>query len=161
VPARVLLTISVLTVGAGDVVLQHFTLATDTVTMHCQGLPGSRIWILLVPVNVLAYSQLGRTRTIELRVSRTFSELGRQFGIAFHHNGGRTPAPVPSNKSGLGYRRDSQQLVNRVTAADQLSRDEGFSGPDAATAAHAYLYLQLQHQVSLCPLWIASASLRG
>ena len=26
---------------------------------------------------------------------------------------------------------------------------KGFSGPDAATAAHGYIYQQLQHQVSL------------
>jgi hypothetical protein len=33
--------------------------------------------------------------------------------------------------------------------ADELSRHQGLSGPDAASAALGYLYQQLQHQVSL------------
>jgi len=37
----------------------------------------------------------------------------------------------------------------RVTTLTNYLVTKGFSGPDAASAAHGYLYQQLQHQVSL------------
>ena len=43
----------------------------------------------------------------------------------------------------------SQQLASRVTELTNYLVTRGFSGPDAATAAQAYLYQQFQHQVSL------------
>ena len=43
----------------------------------------------------------------------------------------------------------SPQLCDRVSVLTNYFVTKGFSGPDAATAAHGYLYQQLQHQVSL------------
>jgi|ERR1017187_744699 DHA2 family multidrug resistance protein len=43
----------------------------------------------------------------------------------------------------------SRQLGNTVGDLTNYLMTKGFSGPDAATAAHRYLYEQLQRQVSL------------
>ena len=40
-------------------------------------------------------------------------------------------------------------MTERTAALTNYLVEKGFSGPDAAVAAHGYLYQQLQHQVSL------------
>src|SRR5260370_23384557 len=85
VPARVLLTISVITVGAAMWYYSTFTLATDyTHYALARALQGLGYGFFFVPVNVLAYSQLRPDQNNKSSsLTNLFRNWGGSFGIAF------------------------------------------------------------------------------
>src|SRR5882724_1566948 len=85
VPARVLLTISIITVGAAMWYYSTFTLATDyTHYALARALQGLGYGFFFVPVNVLAYSQLRPDQNNKASsLTNLFRNWGGSFGIAF------------------------------------------------------------------------------
>jgi DHA2 family multidrug resistance protein len=150
-PARVLLTISMLTVGAAMWYYSTFTLATDyshyALARVFQGLGYG---FFFVPVNVLAYSQLRPDQNNRASsLTNLFRNWGGSFGIAFITTAAQRRDQFHQTNLGASIGATSQQLANRARELTNYLVTKGFSGPDAAIAANGYLYQQLQHQVSL------------
>jgi DHA2 family multidrug resistance protein len=151
VPARVLLTISMLTVGAAMWYYSTFTLATDySHYAMARAYQGLGYGFFFVPVNVLAYSQLRPDQNNRASsLTNLFRNWGGSFGIAFITTAAQRRDQFHQTNLGASIGATSQQLANRVRELTNYLVTKGFSGPDAATAANGYLYQQLQHQVSL------------
>jgi DHA2 family multidrug resistance protein len=151
VPARVLLTISLMTVGAAMWYYSTFTLATDylhyALARVCQGLGYG---FFFVPVNVLAYSQLRPDQNNRASsLTNLFRNWGGSFGIAFITSATERRHQFHQTNLGSAIGATSQQLGDRITALTNYLVTKGFSGPDAAIAAQGYMHQQLQRQVSL------------
>jgi len=151
VSARVLLTISVITVGAAMRYYSTFTLATDyTHYALVRAYQGLGYGFFFVPVNVLAYSQLRPDENNRASsLTNLFRNWGGSFGIAFITTAAERRHQFHQSNLGSALGATSQQLASRVTELTNYLVTKGFSGPDAATAAQGYLYRQFQHQVSL------------
>src|SRR6266404_1630583 len=151
VPARILLTISMITVGAAMWYYSTFTLATDyTHYALARAFQGLGYGFFFVPVNVLAYSQLRPDQNNRASsLTNLFRNWGGSFGIAFITTAAERRHQFHQSNLGSAIGATSQQLGDRVTALTNYFVTRGFSGPDAAPAAHGYLYQQLQRQVSL------------
>jgi DHA2 family multidrug resistance protein len=150
VPARVLLTISMITVGAAMWYYSTFTLATDySHYALARAYQGLGYGFFFVPVNVLAYSQLRPDQNNRASsLTNLFRNWGGSFGIAFITTAAERRHQFHQNNIGTSLASTSQPFLDRVSALTNYFVGKGFSGPDAATAAHGYLYQQLQHQVS-------------
>ena len=151
VSARVLLTISVITVGAAMRYYSTFTLATDyTHYALARAYQGLGYGFFFVPVNVLAYSQLRPDQNNRASsLTNLFRNWGGSFGIAFITTAAERRHQFHQSNLGSALGATSQQLASRVTELTNVLVTKGFSGPDAATAAQGYLHQQFQHQVSL------------
>src|ERR1700681_16743 len=150
VSARVLLAISISTVGAAMWYFSTFTPATDyshyALARAYQGLSDG---FFFVTVTVLAWSQLRpdqNTRASSL--TNLFRNWGGSFGIAFITTASQRRDQLHQSNLGSAIGATSQQLGDRITALTNYLVTKGFSGPDAAAAAQAYLHQQFQHQVS-------------
>jgi MFS transporter, DHA2 family, multidrug resistance protein len=151
VPARVLLTISLVTVGASMWYYSTFTLATDyTHYALARAFQGLGYGFFFVPVNVLAYSQLRPDQNNRASsLTNLFRNWGGSFGIAFITTAAERRHQFHQTNLGSAIGATSQQLAGRFSELTNYLVTKGFSGPDAAAAAQGYLYQQLQHQVSL------------
>jgi DHA2 family multidrug resistance protein len=151
VPARVLLTISLVTVGASMWYYSTFTLATDyTHYALARAFQGLGYGFFFVPVNVLAYSQLRPDQNNRASsLTNLFRNWGGSFGIAFITTAAERRHQFHQTNLGSAIGSTSQQLAGRFSELTNYLVTKGFSGPDAAAAAQGYLYQQLQHQVSL------------
>ena len=151
VPARVLLMISLATVGAAMWYYSTFTLATDyrhyALARAYQGLGYG---FFFVPVNVLAYSQLRPDQNNRASsLTNLFRNWGGSFGIAFITTAAERRHQFHQTNLGSAIAATSQQVSGRIDALTNYFVTKGFSGPDAAAAARDYIYQQLQHQVNL------------
>src|SRR5229473_3010047 len=151
VPARILLAISIATLGAAMWYYSTFTLATDySHYALARAYQGLGYGFFFVPVNVLAYSQLRPDQNNRASsLTNLFRNWGGSFGIAFITTAAERRHQFHQSNLGSALGATSQQLASRVTELTNYLVTRGFSGPDAATAAQAYLYQQFQHQVSL------------
>ena len=151
VTARVLLAISIITVSASMWYYSTFTPATDyTHYALARAYQGLGYGFFFVPVNVLAYSQLRPDQNNRASsLTNLFRNWGGSFGIAFITTAAERRNQLHQTNLGSAIGATSQQLGDRVTALTNYFVTRGFSGPDAAPAAHGYLYQQLQRQVSL------------
>jgi MFS transporter, DHA2 family, multidrug resistance protein len=151
VSARVLLTISLVTIAAAMWYYSTFTLSTDyahyTLARAYQGLGYG---FFFVPVSVLAYSQLRPDQNNKASsLTNLFRNWGGSFGIAFITTAAERREQFHQTNLGSAIAATSQQLNGRITELTNYLVAKGFSGPDAVTAANGYLYQQLQHQVNL------------
>jgi DHA2 family multidrug resistance protein len=151
VPARVLLAISVTTVGAAMWYYSTFNLATDyshyALARCFQGLGYG---FFFVPVNVLAYSQLRPDQNNKASsLTNLFRNWGGSFGIAFITTAAERRHQFHQTNLGSAVGATSQELSSRLNALTNYLVTKGFSGPDAAAAAQGYLHQKFQHQVSL------------
>src|SRR6266571_5995944 len=151
VPARVLLAISMMTVGAAMWYYSTFTLATDySHYALARAYQGLGYGFFFVPVNVLAYSQLRPDQNNRASsLTNLFRNWGGSFGIAFITTAAERRHQFHQTNLGSAIGATSQQLGDRVTELTNYLVTKGFSGPDAATAARGQIYQQFQHQVSL------------
>src|SRR5712692_5535156 len=151
VPARVLLTVSVITVAAAMWYYSTFTLATDySHYALARAYQGLGYGFFFVPVNVLAYSQLRPDQNNKASsLTNLFRNWGGSFGIAFITTAAERRNQFHQANLGSAVGATSQELGSRVSDLTNYLVTKGFSGPDAATAAQGYLYEQFQHQVSL------------
>ena len=151
VSARVLLMISIMTVGAAMWHYSTFTLATDySHYALARAFQGLGYGFFFVPVNVLAYSQLRPDQNNRASsLTNLFRNWGGSFGIAFITTAAERRHQFHQSNLGSTIGATSQQLAGRVTELTNYLITKGFSGPDAATGAQGYLYQQFQHQVSL------------
>ena len=151
VPARVLLTISLVTVGASMWYYSTFTLATDySHYALARAFQGLGYGFFFVPVNVLAYSQLRPDQNNRASsLTNLFRNWGGSFGIAFITTAAARRHQFHQTNLGSAIGSTSQQLAGTVSELTKYLVAKGFSGPDAAAGAQGYLYQQLQHQVSL------------
>jgi DHA2 family multidrug resistance protein len=137
VPARVFLTISIMTVGAAMWYYSTFTLATDySHYALARAYQGLGYGFFFVPVNVLAYSQLRPDQNNRASsLTNLFRNWGGSFGIAFITTATERRHQFHQTNLGSDIGATSQQLGNRITALTNYLVTKGFSGPDAATAA--------------------------
>jgi DHA2 family multidrug resistance protein len=151
VPARVLLAISIITVGGAMWYYSTFNLATDYshyALARC--LQGLGYGFFFVPVNVLAYSQLRPDQNNKASsLTNLFRNWGGSFGIAFITTAAERRQQFHQTNLGSAVGATSQELSSRLNALTNYLVTKGFSGPDAADAAQGYLYQQFQHQVNL------------
>lgn len=151
VQPRVLIAISLTTVGAAMWYYSTFNLATDyrhyALARVFQGLGYG---FFFVPANIIAYSQLRPDQNNRASsLTNFFRNWGGSFGIAFITTAADRRHEFHQSNLSAAITSTSQQLAERVTSLTDYFIHKGFTGPDAATAAYAYLYQQLQHQVSL------------
>ena len=151
VSARVLLTVSLIIVGASMWYYSTFTLATDySHYALARAYQGLGYGFLFVPVNALAYSQLRPDQNNRASsLTNLFRNWGGSFGIAFITTAAERRHQFHQTNLGSAIGATSQQLASRITELTSYLVTKGFSGPDAATAAQGYLYQQFQHHVSL------------
>jgi DHA2 family multidrug resistance protein len=151
VPARLLLTVSLTTVGAAMWYYSTFTPATDYAHYAlARAYQGLGYGFFFVPVNVLAYSQLRPDQNNKASsLTNLFRNWGGSFGIAFITTAAERRRQFHQTNLGSAIAAAPYELGNRVTELTHYFVTRGFSGPDAASAAHGYLYQQLQHQVGL------------
>src|SRR5271170_3627632 len=151
VPARVLLAISIMTVGGAMWYYSTFNLATDYshyALARC--LQGLGYGFFFVPVNVLAYSQLRPDQNNKASsLTNLFRNWGGSFGIAFITTASERRRDFHQTNIGGAVVSTSQQFTDRIGMLTDRFIHMGYSGPDAADAAHGYLYHLLQRQVSL------------
>src|ERR1700704_1804351 len=151
VPARVLLTISLVTVGASMWYYSTFTLATDYAHYAlARAFQGLGYGFFFVPVNVLAYSQLRPDQNNRASsLTNLFRNWGGSFGIAFITTASERRQQFHQANLGSGIGATSPQVGDRINTLTNYLVTKGYSGPDAAVAARESLYRQFQHQVSL------------
>jgi DHA2 family multidrug resistance protein len=151
VQARVLLTVSVITVAAAMWYYSTFALATDySHYALARAYQGLGYGFFFVPVNVLAYSQLRPDQNNRASsLTNLFRNWGGSFGIAFITTAAERRHQFHQTNLGSAIGATSQELAGRITELTNYFVTKGFSGPDAAAAAQGYLYQQFQHQVSL------------
>ncbi len=150
-PPRILLAFSIMTVGLSMWYYSTFTLATDySHYALARALQGLGYGFFFVPVNVLAYSQLRADQNNRASsLTNLFRNWGGSFGIAFITTASERRQQFHQTNLGSAIGSTSQQLAIRVHDLTNYLITKGFSGPDAAVAANAYPYQQLQHQVNL------------
>jgi DHA2 family multidrug resistance protein len=128
-----------------------FNLATDY--RHyalARAFQGLGYGFFFVPVNVIAYSQLRPDQNNKASsLTNLFRNWGGSFGIAFITTAAERRHEFHQTNVAAAFGSTSQQLSERASALTSYLIQKGYSGPDAATAAYAHLYQQLQHQVSL------------
>jgi DHA2 family multidrug resistance protein len=151
VPARVLLAISMITVGGAMWYYSTFNLATDySHYALARALQGLGYGFFFVPVNVLAYSHLRPDQNNKASsLTNLFRNWGGSFGIAFITTAAERRHQFHQTNLGSAVGATSQELGSRLNELTNYLVTKGFSGPDAAAAAQGYLYQQFQHQVSL------------
>jgi DHA2 family multidrug resistance protein len=151
VAPRILIVVSLLIVAASMWYYSTFTLATDY--RHyalARALQGLGRGFFFVPINVIAYSQLRPDQNNRASsLTNLFRNWGGSFGIAFITTAAERRRDFHQTNIAGAIGSTSQQSSERTNALTNYFVQKGFSGPDAATAAHGYLYRQLQHQVSL------------
>jgi DHA2 family multidrug resistance protein len=151
VPPRILMVISLLTGAAAMWYYSTFNLATDY--RHyalARAFQGLGYGFFFVPVNVIAYSQLTPSQNNKASsLTNLFRNWGGSFGIAFITTAAERRRDFHQTNVGAAIGSTSQQFSERASALTNYLVQKGYSGPDAATASHGYLYQQLQHQVSL------------
>jgi DHA2 family multidrug resistance protein len=150
-PPRLLLMISMLTVGAAMWYYSTFTLATDySHYAMARAYQGLGYGFFFVPVNVLAWSQLRPDQNNKASsLTNLFRNWGGSFGIAFITTAAERRRQFHQTNLGSAVDATSQQIADRVTDLANHFVTRGYSGSDAAAAAHGYIYQQLQHHVNL------------
>ena len=135
----------------GDVVLQHLhTGDRPSITFWPARFKGSATASFLSRSNVIAYSQLSPDQNNKASsLTNLFRNWGGSFGIAFITTAAERRAQFHQTNVGAAIGATSQQLTGRINELTNYLITKGFSGPDATAAASAYLYQQLQRQVSL------------
>ena len=151
VSARVLLIVSLSTIGAAMWYYSTLTLATDyTHYALARAYQGLGYGFFFVPVSVLAYSQLRPDQNNKASsLTNLFRNWGGSFGIAFITTASERRAQFHQTNLGSALAASSQELADRAATLTNYLVTKGYSGPDAATAASGYVYHQLQQQVSL------------
>ncbi len=151
VPPRILIMISLTTVAAAMWYYSTFNLATDN--RHyilARAFQGLGYGFFFVPANVIAYSQLRPDQNNKASsLTNLFRNWGGSFGIAFITTATERRQQFHQTNMAAAIGSTAQQLSDRTNALTGYLVQKGFSSPDAAVAAHGYLYQQLQHQVSL------------
>jgi MFS transporter, DHA2 family, multidrug resistance protein len=148
---RILLVVSLLIGSAAMWYYSSFNLATDyTHYALARAFQGLGYGFFFVPVNVIAYSQLRPDQNNKASsLTNLLRNWGGSFGIAFITTATERRRQFHQTNLGAAVGSTSQQLAARVGGLTDYFVNKGFSGPDAAGAAHGFLYGQLQRQVSL------------
>jgi len=151
VQPRVLIAISLTTVGAAMWYYSTFNLATDY--RHyalARAFQGLGYGFFFVPANIIAYSQLRPDQNNRASsLTNFFRNWGGSFGIAFITTAAERRHEFHQTNISAAITSTSQTLTDRIAALTSYLVQKGFTGPDAASAAYQYVYQQLQHQVSL------------
>jgi DHA2 family multidrug resistance protein len=151
VQPRALLVLSLVT-GAGAMwYYSTFNLATDyRHYVLARAFQGLGYGFFFVPVNVIAYSYLTPDQNNKASsLTNLFRNWGGSFGIAFITTATARRQQFHQTNLQVAAGSTFSQIGERISALTDYFIHRGFTGPDAADAAHRYLYQQLQHQVSL------------
>jgi DHA2 family multidrug resistance protein len=151
VPAQVLIAISLLVGAAAMWYYSTFNLATDY--RHyalARVFQGVGYGFFFVPVNVIAYSQLRPDQNNKASsLTNLFRNWGGSFGIAFITTAAERRRDFHQTNIGGAVVSTSQQFTHQLSTVTDYLVGKGFSGPDAAVAAHGYIYQLLDRQVNL------------
>jgi DHA2 family multidrug resistance protein len=128
-----------------------FTLATDYqhyLLARC--LQGLGYAFFFVPASLVAYSQLRPDQNNRASsLTNLFRNWGGSIGVSFIITASERRAQYHQMMTGSTGDASAQLLPGRIAGLKEYFIQKGFSGPDADLASPAYLYHQLQHQVSL------------
>jgi DHA2 family multidrug resistance protein len=148
VSAKTLILISLSFIAASMIVYSNMNL--DTNGSHfgwIRALQGFGYGLFLVPVNIIAYSQLRPDQNNKASsLTNLFRNWGGSFGIAFVTTAAERRADL--HQLNLGSHLGSSSQALQQNAADLVSRlmQYGFTAADAAPATLGVVYQQLLHQ---------------
>jgi MFS transporter, DHA2 family, multidrug resistance protein len=150
VPPRILLIVSLLIGTCAMWYYSTFNLATDYRHFAlARAFQGLGYGFFFVPVNVIAYSQLRPDQNNKASsLTNLFRNWGGSFGIAFITTVSERRRDFHQTNIGGAVVSTSQQFADRLDTLTGYLVQKGYSGIDAANAAHGYVYTLLQHQVS-------------
>jgi DHA2 family multidrug resistance protein len=148
---RVLITISLTLVAAAMWHYSTFTLATDySHYALARAYQGLGYGFFFVPVNIIAYSQLRPDQNNKAAsLTNFFRNWGGSFGIALITTVADRRQEFHQTNIGSALAATSQQAAERIDGLASYLVSKGLTGPDAAAAAQAGIFQQLQHQVSM------------
>src|SRR5216683_1025038 len=148
VPARVLLTISLVTVAAAMWYFSTFTPATDYAHYAlARAYQGLGYGFFFVPVNVLAYSQLRPDQNNKASsLTNLFRNWGGSFGIAFITTASEQRANFHQLNLGSHLGSSSQSLQQSTQGMVSHLMQYGFTSADAGPASLGVVYQQLLRQ---------------
>src|ERR1700677_2664790 len=148
VSARVLLAISITTVGAAMWYFSTFNLATDySHYALARAFQGLGYGFFFVPVNVLAYSQLRPDQNNKASsLTNLFRNWGGSFGIAFITTASERRANFHQMNLGSHLAASSQSLQQNSVGMANYLMQHGFTSADASGASLGVVYQQLLRQ---------------
>jgi DHA2 family multidrug resistance protein len=112
-----------------------------------RGLQGFGYGLFLVPVNLIAYSQLRSDQNNKASsLTNLFRNWGGSFGIAFITTAAERRANVHQLNLGSNIGSSSQALHDQAAATISELMQHGFTNADAAPAALGVVYRQLLQQ---------------
>jgi DHA2 family multidrug resistance protein len=148
---RTLVMLSVSIVAAAMWHFSSFTLASDQ--RHyvlARAFQGLGYGFFFVPISIISYSQLRPDQNNRgSSLTNFFRNWGGSFGIALITTVAERRHQFHQTNVASSISATSQQLAARTHALADYLVSKGFTGPDAASAAQAGIFQQLQHQVSL------------
>ena len=126
-----------------------FTLATDfRHYVLARALQGLGYGFFFVSANIIAYSELRPDQNNRASsLTNFFRNWGGSFGIALTTTIAERRAEFHQSTVGATITATSQQVTERVSNLSTYLVSKGFTGPDAANAAQAGIFQQLDHQV--------------
>jgi DHA2 family multidrug resistance protein len=148
---RVLIVVSLATGAAAMWYYSTFNLSTNYGHYAlARAFQGVGYGFFFVPVNVIAYSQLRPDQNNRASsLTNLFRNWGGSFGIAFITTAAERRRDFHQTNLGSVLDSTSQQLKDTLTSVTTYLIHQGYSGPDAASAAYGYVYKQLERQTSL------------
>jgi DHA2 family multidrug resistance protein len=148
VQPRILLLGAVLVVGISFLHYSHFTLDTDYGHYAmARALQGLGYAFFFVPLSVIAYSELKPSENNKASsLTNFFRNWGGSFGIAFINTASERRLSFHQERVGGNLPASSSALRQQVQQATAFLQERGFSHADAAGAATAHFYNQLQAQ---------------
>jgi MFS transporter, DHA2 family, multidrug resistance protein len=151
VQPRILLFGAVLVVGISFLHYSHFTLDTDYKHYAmARALQGLGYAFFFVPLSIIAYSQLKPDENNKASsLTNFFRNWGGSFGIAFINTVSDRRLNFHQQTVGDNLPPSNPALQQQVQQVTAFLQERGYAHADAAAAASAHFYAQLQAQAHL------------
>jgi DHA2 family multidrug resistance protein len=151
VQPRILLLGAIVTVGISFLHYSHFNLDTDynhyAIARALQGLGYA---FFFVPLSVISYSELKPNENNKASsLTNFFRNWGGSFGIAFISTASERRLSFHQERMGSNLPASSGSLQQQIEQTTGFLQQRGFAHADAAGAASAHFYNQLQAQAHL------------
>ena len=148
---RILLFGAVMVVGISMIHYSHFNLQTDyTHYAWARALQGLGYAFFFVPLSVVTYSQLSPAQNNKASsLTNFFRNWGGSFGIAFITTMSERRQNFHQSIVGGNLTASSETLSQYMKQTAAYLQSQGFSQVDAASAAYARFYNQLEAQTRL------------
>lgn len=148
---RILLFCAVIVVGLSFLHYSHFNLDTDySHYAWARALQGLGYAFFFVPLSVITYSQLKASQNNKASsLTNFFRNWGGSFGIAFITTAVERRRNFHQDTVGANLAASNGALQQQLNQVTEYLQSHGFSHADAASAAYARYYNQLEAQTHL------------